>query len=104
MYSNLGCAYPASSAQARFDITLDPARLVFFPLKRRYLVEDRQWPRFTLALQSIASIFLALEGLQDGIVPDVWIGQSSWAELAGSGRALESAGSVAARVASGQGG
>ena len=61
-------------SQSRFDITLDPSRLVFFPLKRRYLVEDKQWPRFTLALQSIASVFLALEGLQDGIVPDVWIG------------------------------
>lgn len=63
--------------QARFGITLDPATIAFVTLKKRHLVEDSTWPRFTLLGQSIGSIFLALEALQSGMIPDVWIGTCS---------------------------
>jgi alpha-1,2-mannosyltransferase len=61
--------------QNRFGITLDGSTLLFVPLRSRYLVEDGTWPRFTLLGQSLGSMFLALEGLRVGLVPDIWIGQ-----------------------------
>jgi alpha-1,2-mannosyltransferase len=56
---------------------LDEGTLVFVPLTKRYLVEDSTWKRFTLLGQSVGSVFLALEGLRKGMVPDIWIGELS---------------------------
>ncbi|CEQ40098.1 SPOSA6832_01681 [Sporobolomyces salmonicolor] len=63
--------------QNRFGITLSHDTLAFIPLRRRYLVEDSTWPRFTLLGQSLGSVLLACEALRgrEGVVPDVWIGE-----------------------------
>lgn len=45
------------------------------PLRSRYLVEDGTWPRFTLLGQSLGSMYLALQGLREGFIPDIWIGE-----------------------------
>ena len=63
--------------QSRFGIELDPTTLLLIPLECRYLVEDGTWKRFTLLGQSLGSIWLALEGLRKGLIPDIWIGMSS---------------------------
>ncbi|GAA5874450.1 hypothetical protein JCM1840_000784 [Sporobolomyces johnsonii] len=67
--------------QNRFGIPLDPSTLAFIPLKRRYLVEDSTWPRFTLLGQSLGSVLLAWEALRgrEGVVPDVWIDTMGYA-------------------------
>ncbi|KAK4046703.1 asparagine-linked glycosylation protein [Microbotryomycetes sp. JL201] len=53
--------------------------IIFVPLASRSLVEDSTWPRFTLLGQSIGSIFLALEGLKKGVIPDVWLDTMGYA-------------------------
>ncbi|GAA5825292.1 hypothetical protein JCM11251_006924 [Rhodosporidiobolus azoricus] len=65
----------------RFGVRLSPSTLHFVPLRKRFLVEDSTWPRFTLIGQSIGSIFLAYEGLggKEGVVPDVWIDTMGYA-------------------------
>jgi hypothetical protein len=72
--------------QSRFGITLNPETLAFVPLKKRYLVHDATWKRFTLVGQSLGSVVLAYEGLrgEKGVVPDVWIGASSACFLSSS--------------------
>ncbi|KAK4048170.1 asparagine-linked glycosylation protein [Microbotryomycetes sp. JL221] len=63
----------------RFDIELNAQAIFFVPLKTRYLVEDKTWPRLTLLGQSIGSVILALEGLTKGCIPDVWIDTMGYA-------------------------
>ena len=60
--------------QSRFGIELDSETLLLIPLECRYLVEDGTWKRFTLLGQSLGSIWLTLEGLRKGLIPDIWIG------------------------------
>ncbi|GAA6019262.1 hypothetical protein JCM10207_005057 [Rhodosporidiobolus poonsookiae] len=66
---------------SRFGLSLAPSTLHFVPLRRRFLVEDRTWPRFTLVGQSLGSVLLAYEGLagREGVVPDVWIDTMGYA-------------------------
>lgn len=76
--------YPTASKEEiigkvyeRFSIELDPARLHFVPLKKRYLISDGYWKRFTLLGQSLGSLVLAFEGLcgEDGLWGDLFIGK-----------------------------
>ncbi|BGP18198.1 asparagine-linked glycosylation protein [Rhodosporidiobolus nylandii] len=62
---------------SRFSLSLSPSNLHFVPLRRRSLVEDSRWPRFTMLGQSVGSAVLAYEGIsgEEGVVPDVWIGK-----------------------------
>ncbi|KAM4864610.1 GDP-Man:Man(3)GlcNAc(2)-PP-Dol alpha-1,2-mannosyltransferase isoform X1 [Urocitellus parryii] len=61
----------------RFNIRLTcPVQFVF--LKKRYLVEDSQYPHFTLLGQSLGSIFLGWEALMQ-CVPDVYIDSMGYA-------------------------
>lgn len=60
------------AAQQRFGIRL-PRPVHFVRLKRRHLLEDRQYPRFTLLMQSIGSMRVAVDALAQ-LVPDVYIG------------------------------
>ncbi|KAG0302236.1 asparagine-linked glycosylation protein [Dissophora globulifera] len=62
----------------RFNIELDPSLVGFEFLKKRYWIEDDQWPRFTLIGQSIGSIVLGWEAMQC-VVPDVWIDTMGYA-------------------------
>lgn len=62
--------------KARFEITLDPSRLIFLPLENRKLVDDGYWTRFTLLGQSLGSVFLAFEAM-GLVIPDVFIGKYS---------------------------
>lgn len=55
-----------------------------------YLVEDKTWPRFTLLGQSIGSIFLAMQGLRKGLIPDIWLGSPlAFLTIHGSDDALQ---------------
>lgn len=65
--------------QARFGIELDSEMLLFVPLRRRYLVEDSTWPRFTLLGQSLGSVVLAYEAVSNGLIPDIWIDTMGYA-------------------------
>ncbi|KAI5480410.1 UDP-Glycosyltransferase/glycogen phosphorylase [Pseudohyphozyma bogoriensis] len=64
---------------ARFGIKLDSKRLALVELKKRYLVEDGTWKRFTLLGQSLGSVSLAWEALKKGLVPDVYIDTMGYA-------------------------
>lgn len=55
----------------RFDISVDVKRVRFVFLHRRYLVDAKTWPRFTLLGQAVGSVVLAFEALWS-FVPDVW--------------------------------
>ncbi|CAO3699506.1 unnamed protein product [Rhizopus microsporus] len=61
-----------------FSIELDPSRLAFVYLRKRYLVEDDRYPRFTLILQSLGSIFLGFEAISQ-LVPDVFFDTMGYA-------------------------
>lgn len=61
--------------QARFSIQLDPLRLHFVYLKKRYLVEDSTWKHFTLIGQSLGSVVLGYEAIRK-LSPDVFIGKT----------------------------
>jgi len=63
-----------SQIQARFAILLDSERIQFVMLKKRWLVEEATWPRFTLLGQSLGSIVLTYEALSQ-TVPDIFIGE-----------------------------
>lgn len=62
-----------NSCQSRFDIELSPATLHFVFLRKRHLVEDSAWPRFTLLGQSLGSMVLAWEAMTK-LIPDLFIG------------------------------
>ncbi|KAG2120714.1 glycosyltransferase family 4 protein [Suillus discolor] len=67
-----------AQVEARFNISLDPKSLHFVFLKRRRLVEDAAWPRFTLLGQSLGSMFLAWEALSQ-VIPDLYIDSMGYA-------------------------
>ncbi|KAG1726222.1 glycosyltransferase family 4 protein [Suillus lakei] len=67
-----------AQVEARFNISLDPKSLHFVFLKRRRLVEDAAWPRFTLLGQSLGSMFLAWEALSQ-VIPDLYIDSMDYA-------------------------
>ncbi|KAI8978427.1 hypothetical protein BDB01DRAFT_799807 [Pilobolus umbonatus] len=61
-----------------FNIDLDSSRLIFIYLKKRYLVEDTRYPRFTLIMQSLGSLFIGFEALNQ-LVPDLLIDTMGYA-------------------------
>ncbi|RCI07140.1 asparagine-linked glycosylation protein [Rhizopus stolonifer] len=61
-----------------FNIDLDPSRLAFVYLTKRYLVEDARYPRFTLILQSLGSIVLGFEAISK-LVPDIYFDTMGYA-------------------------
>ena len=65
-----------TSSQSRFNIILDPTTIHFVFLKKRHMVEDSYWPRFTLLGQSIGSMVLAWEAMSE-LMPDLYIGEYS---------------------------
>ncbi|XP_077154246.1 GDP-Man:Man(3)GlcNAc(2)-PP-Dol alpha-1,2-mannosyltransferase [Ranitomeya variabilis] len=66
-----------NGAVGRFNITLNyPVKFVF--LEKRYLVEDRLYPHFTLLGQSLGSILLGWEALVK-CVPDIYIDSMGYA-------------------------
>ncbi|OBZ88853.1 GDP-Man:Man(3)GlcNAc(2)-PP-Dol alpha-1,2-mannosyltransferase [Choanephora cucurbitarum] len=61
-----------------FNIEMNPNRLAFIYLKKRYLVEDSRYPRFTLILQSLASIVVGYEAISK-LVPDIFFDTMGYA-------------------------
>lgn len=51
------------NARNTFNITVDPKRIQFVFLYRRRWVEAKMYPHFTLLMQSIGSMVLAIEAL-----------------------------------------
>ncbi|KAF9929394.1 asparagine-linked glycosylation protein [Linnemannia zychae] len=64
--------------RTHFNIDLDPSLVGIEFLKKRYWIENSQWPRFTLIGQSIGSMILGWEALKC-VVPDVWIDSMGYA-------------------------
>ncbi|CAG8512704.1 2338_t:CDS:10, partial [Paraglomus occultum] len=64
--------------EARFNIVLNQDTLTFVHLKKRNLVEDRRYPRFTLLGQSLGSVFLGWEALTT-LVPDIFFDTMGYA-------------------------
>ncbi|KAF7729975.1 asparagine-linked glycosylation protein [Apophysomyces ossiformis] len=64
--------------KTRFCIDLDPRKLAFVYLKKRYLVEDARYPRMTLLFQSLGSLPLAYEALTK-LVPDIFFDTMGYA-------------------------
>ncbi|CAG8565147.1 9863_t:CDS:10 [Paraglomus brasilianum] len=64
--------------KARFNIVLNQDTLTFVHLKKRSLVEDKRYPRFTLLGQSLGSIFLGWEALNK-LVPDMFFDTMGYA-------------------------
>ncbi|KAJ1964488.1 asparagine-linked glycosylation protein [Dispira parvispora] len=62
----------------QFNLALDSDRLTFVFLRKRYLVDDTTYPRFTLVGQSLGSLGLAYEALQK-VVPDIFIDTMGYA-------------------------
>ncbi|KAI7871085.1 glycosyltransferase family 4 protein [Spinellus fusiger] len=67
-----------AKVKTRFAIALDPRRLAFVYLKKRYWVEDARYPRFTLILQSLASLILGYEAMTQ-FVPDIYFDTMGYA-------------------------
>lgn len=75
--SNVSGQQILEGAFRRFNIKLvHPVQFVF--LRKRYLVEDRRYPHFTLLGQSLGSILLGWEALMQ-CVPDVYIDSMGYA-------------------------
>ncbi|TFY83136.1 hypothetical protein EWM64_g876 [Hericium alpestre] len=64
--------------KANFDIALAPESLHFVFLQSRNWIEDSAWPHFTLAGQSIGSMYLAFEALCE-LIPDLYIDTMGYA-------------------------
>ncbi|PWN54360.1 EBP-domain-containing protein [Violaceomyces palustris] len=64
--------------KARFGIGISPATVHFLPLKRRALVDDGYWKRFTLLGQSFGSMVMAAEAMGE-MIPDVFIDTMGYA-------------------------
>ncbi|CAO3590276.1 unnamed protein product [Absidia cylindrospora] len=64
--------------KTRFNIDLDPRRLAFIYLTNRYHIEDGRFPRFTLLLQSLASMLVGYNALIQ-LVPDVYFDTMGYA-------------------------
>jgi alpha-1,2-mannosyltransferase len=58
----------------RFGITLAADTVHFVHLKRRWLIEDGTWKRFTLLGQGIGTAFLTVEAMWN-LIPDIFIGE-----------------------------
>ncbi|KAI5812092.1 hypothetical protein BZA77DRAFT_149987 [Pyronema omphalodes] len=67
-----------SRAETRFSIPLDHSRITFVYLTTRHYVDAATWPHFTLAGQSLGSLFLAYDAFQQ-LVPDVFIDTMGYA-------------------------
>ncbi|KAI9469760.1 MAG: mannosyltransferase [Benjaminiella poitrasii] len=67
-----------NKVENNFNIKLNPKRLAFIYLTKRYLVEDSRYPRFTLILQSLASIIIGYEAISK-LVPDVYFDTMGYA-------------------------
>lgn len=62
-----------AKVKQRFGLEMsDPDRIVFIYLSNRKLVDPATWPRMTLLLQAIGSVFLAYEAVTT-LVPDLFI-------------------------------
>ncbi|OAD67672.1 glycosyltransferase family 4 protein [Phycomyces blakesleeanus NRRL 1555(-)] len=64
--------------KVNFNIDLDPHKIIFVYLTTRYLVDDSRYPRFTLALQSLASLVLGFEAVNK-VVPDIYFDTMGYA-------------------------
>ncbi|KAK1220674.1 asparagine-linked glycosylation protein [Marasmius sp. AFHP31] len=64
--------------KARFDIPLDPTKIIFVFLQGRILVEDSTWPFFTLLGQSLGSMALVWEAMNK-LIPDLYIDTMGYA-------------------------
>lgn len=62
-------------AKDAFGIVLESDRMDIVPLRLRYLVDAKTWPRFTLIGQSLGSMCLAYEAISS-LAPDIFIGRS----------------------------
>ncbi|CAO3644152.1 unnamed protein product [Mucor hiemalis] len=67
-----------SKVKNGFNINLEADRLSFIYLTKRYLVEDSRYPRFTLILQSLASLAIGYEAIVK-LVPDVYFDTMGYA-------------------------
>ncbi|KAF3903414.1 hypothetical protein ABW21_db0200919 [Orbilia brochopaga] len=67
-----------SNVRLRFDIDLEPSLVHFIHLQKRHLVSAATWPRLTLLMQSVGSLFLAAEAFAM-LVPDVYIDTMGYA-------------------------
>ncbi|KAI9316814.1 hypothetical protein BX666DRAFT_199052 [Dichotomocladium elegans] len=70
-------------AKKNFNIELNPRSLAIVYLHTRYLVEDSRYPRFTLILQSLASMIMGYEAISQ-FVPDLFFGESLLHRLRGN--------------------
>ncbi|KAG4306253.1 hypothetical protein PORY_000241 [Pneumocystis oryctolagi] len=61
-----------------FDIELDEKRTQFIYLYKRYYISSEQWPRFTLLGQSLGSLILAYEAINQ-CVPNIFIDTMGYA-------------------------
>mmetsp|Transcript_18192 Transcript_18192/g.47420 ORF Transcript_18192/g.47420 Transcript_18192/m.47420 type:complete len:476 (+) Transcript_18192:84-1511(+) len=66
------------TAQSRFGLGIDPARVTFVFLRRRGLVEAARYPHFTMLGQSLGSMVLGWEALSQ-VVPEVFIDSMGYA-------------------------
>lgn len=55
----------------KFDYKLDVSRIIFIYLKKRWLVDSKTWPHFTLVGQALGSIILTIEAILK-CPPDIW--------------------------------
>ncbi|EPY51595.1 alpha-1,2-mannosyltransferase Alg11 [Schizosaccharomyces cryophilus OY26] len=75
---------PVSSEEAlrrvktTFEIDLDSSKVIFVPLKLRFLVSPTVWPRFTLLGQSVGSMILGFEAICR-FAPDIFIDTMGYA-------------------------
>ncbi|KAF9265198.1 mannosyltransferase [Marasmius fiardii PR-910] len=64
--------------KTRFDITLEPSKVIFVFLRLRGLLDTKTWPYFTLLGQSIGSMYLAWDGMKQ-LIPDLYIDTTGYA-------------------------
>ncbi|KAK7060342.1 hypothetical protein VNI00_001107 [Paramarasmius palmivorus] len=67
-----------AKVKSRFDINLDPTKIIFVFLNSRRYVEDSTWPYFTLLGQSLGSMYLAWEAMNK-LIPDLYIDTMGYA-------------------------
>ncbi|KAJ8655331.1 hypothetical protein O0I10_009020 [Lichtheimia ornata] len=65
-------------AKDNFGIDINPRTLAIVPLYTRYLVEDDRYPRFTLIMQSLASMVMGYEAISR-LVPDLFFDTMGYA-------------------------
>ncbi|CEP17391.1 hypothetical protein [Parasitella parasitica] len=67
-----------NKVKTNFNIMLDSNRLQFIYLTKRYWTEDARYPRFTLILQSLASLIIGYEAISK-LVPHVFFDTMGYA-------------------------